>query len=111
MIYLYVGITSKCKVFADGTSLFLKVQDINKSANELNCDLEKVSNWAYQWKMQFNPDPNKQTNEVIFSQKSNSKSFLDLPVKFSENDITKCPHPPRSAFLTTYKSLSGTSRI
>ena len=28
--------------------------------NELNCVLEKVSNWAYQWKMQFNPDPNKQ---------------------------------------------------
>ena len=60
------SITSVCKIFAD-TSLFSKVQDINKSANELNCDLEKVSNWAYQWKMQFNPDPNKQANEVIFS--------------------------------------------
>ena len=69
------GITSICKIFADDTSLFSKVQDINRSANELNCDLEKVSNWAYQWKMQFNPDPNKQANEVIFSQKSNSNSF------------------------------------
>ena len=61
------GITSICKILADDTSLFSKVQDINRSANELNCDLEKVSNWAYQWKMQFNLDPNKQANEVIFS--------------------------------------------
>ena len=33
-----------CKIFADDTSLFSKVQHINRSANELNCDLEKVSN-------------------------------------------------------------------
>ena len=36
-------ITSICKTFADDTSLFSKVHDINKSVNELNCDLEKVS--------------------------------------------------------------------
>ena len=79
------GITSICKIFADDTS-----KNINRSVNELNCDLEKVSNWAYQWKMQFNPDPNKQANEVIFSRKSNSNSFPYPPVKFNENNITKC---------------------
>ena len=42
--------------------------------------------------MQFNPDPNKQANEVIFSRKSNSKSFPNPPVKFSENNITKCSY-------------------
>ena len=81
------GITSICKIFADDTS-----KNINRSVNELNCDLEKVSNWAYQWKMQFNPDPNKQANEVIFSRKSNSNSFPYPPVKFSENNITKCSY-------------------
>ena len=35
-------ITSICKTFADNTSLFSKVQDINKSVNELNWDLGKV---------------------------------------------------------------------
>ena len=40
----------------------------------------------------LNPDPNKQGNEVIFSRKSNSNSFPYLPVKFSENNITKYPH-------------------
>ena len=86
------GKTLICQIFADDASLFSKVQDINRSANELNCDLEKVSNWAYQWKMQFNPDPNKQANEVIFSRKSNSNSFPYPPVKFNENNITKCSY-------------------
>ena len=63
------GIDSLCKIFADDTSLFSKVYDIHNSASKLNDDLEKISYWAYQWKMQFNPDPNKQANEVIFSQK------------------------------------------
>ena len=39
----------------------------HKSAIELNDDLEKVSHWAYQQKMQLNPDLNKEANEVILS--------------------------------------------
>ena len=65
-----------CKIFADDTSLFSKVLDINKSVTELNTDLEKISQWAYQWKMQFNPDPNKQANEIIFSPKLVSRSAI-----------------------------------
>ena len=61
------GINSLCKIFADDTSLFSKVYDIHNSESKLNDDLEKMSYWAYQWKMQFNPDPSKQANEVIFS--------------------------------------------
>ena len=45
------GITSICKIFADDTSVFSKVQNVNKYADELNCDLEKVISWACQWKM------------------------------------------------------------
>ena len=72
---LYVGITSICKIFAVNTSLFWKVFDIDKSVNVLNTDLEKINQWSYRWKIQFNSDHNKQANEVIFSQKSNSKNF------------------------------------
>ena len=39
----------------------------NLSANALNNDLLKINNWAYQWKMSFNPDPSKQAQEMIFS--------------------------------------------
>ena len=55
-----------CKIFAEETSLFSKVLDINKTVTELHTNLEKISKRAYQWKMQFNPDPNKQGNEIIF---------------------------------------------
>ena len=84
------GITSVCKIFADDTSLFTKVLDIYESTNKLNTDLKKITKWAHQWKMQFNPDPNKQANEVIFSRKAtNNLSYP--PVRFNNNDTVKCP--------------------
>ena len=86
------GINSLYKIFADDTSLFSKVYDIHKSASNLNDDLEKISYWAYQWKMQFNPDPNKQANEVIFSRITNSNNLSHPHIKFNNNNISKCPH-------------------
>ena len=44
-------ITSLCEMFADDTFLFSKVHNIDKDVYELNADLEKISQWAYQWKM------------------------------------------------------------
>ena len=63
------NITSSVKLFADDTSIFSKVLDVNASAENLNHDLSVVNEWAFQWKMSFNPDPNKQANEVRFSHK------------------------------------------
>ena len=84
------GIMSICKIFADDTSLFSKIIDTRNSQNTLNSDLEIIKNWAYQWKMQFNPDPKKQANEVIFSRKSNRCTYP--PVTFNNNIIATCPH-------------------
>ena len=64
------NLISNAKPFADDTSLFSVVHDVNTSAKELNDDLKKVNDWAFQWKMSFNPDPSKQHPEVIFSRKS-----------------------------------------
>ena len=50
-------LTSNPLLFADGTSLFFVVQNITSAANDLDCDLIKISDWAIQWKMRFNPDP------------------------------------------------------
>ena len=41
-------------------------------------NLQNVSNCALQWKMQFNPDPKKQAQEVIFSEKARSNSSLPI---------------------------------
>ena len=46
-------------------------QNINSSTIDLNSDLSKISDWAFQWKMSLNPDPNTQSQEVIFSRKIN----------------------------------------
>ena len=88
------GINSLCKIFADDTSLvpLFKGFDIHKSASKLNDDPGKISYWAYQWKMQFNPDPNKQANEVIFSRKTSSNNLSHPPIKFNKIDISECPH-------------------
>ena len=80
------GLTSNPKLFADDTSLFSVIHDINSTANDLNSDLMKISNWAFQWKMRFNPDPNKQAQEVIFSRKINK---IDHPPLYFNQNLVK----------------------
>ena len=71
-------ISSDAKLFADNTSLCAVVYDEITSVNQLNRDLKIISEWAYQWKMQFNPDINKQPMQVIFSQKKNKSIHPSL---------------------------------
>ena len=71
------------------TPFFSKVYDIHKTAIKLNDYLEKISYWAYQWKMQFHPDPTKQANEVIFSQKISSNNLSHPPIKFDKIEISE----------------------
>ena len=66
------NISSEAKLFADDMSLFTVIYDVDIVANKLNRDLEIISTSAYQWKMQFNPDKNKQAIQVIFSQKKDT---------------------------------------
>ena len=79
------NISSEAKLFADDTSLFTVVYDIDIAGNKLNQDLEIISTWAYQWKMQFNPDKNKQATHVIFSQKKDAP--FHPPLFFSEAEV------------------------
>ena len=67
-------LVSTLKVFSDENSLFSVVRDSNISAYELNNDTQKITEWAYKWKMSFNPDLNKQAQEPIFSRKLNTSS-------------------------------------
>ena len=82
------GIKSICKIFADDTLLFSKVKDKNCSTAELNKCLKTMiqkSNFAFQWKMLFNPDPNKQAVEIFFSKKYEKDNYP--PLNFSGNNV------------------------
>ena len=79
------GLISECKLFADDISLFSVAHDLNTSASDINNDLKLISDWAFQWKMSFNPDPSKQAQEIIFSRKKMKSShpsvyFNNIPV-------------------------------
>ena len=79
------GLHCSPKLFADDTSLFSTVYDINDATTDLNNDLVKITRWAFQWKMSFNPDISKQAHEVIFSRKKAtsfrpSLNFNNIPV-------------------------------
>ena len=78
-------LSTNAKLFADDTSLFSVNRDINTSAAHLNNDLRKISNWAFQWKMIFNPNPSKQAPEVIFSRKHQKISYPSI--YFNNNPI------------------------
>ena len=64
------NLESLAKLFSDHTSLFSIVYNPLLSAQVMNKNLIKISKWANQWKMSFNPDITKQAQEVIFSRKS-----------------------------------------
>ena len=53
---IFDNLIANPKLFADDTSLFSIVHDPNATANDLN----KMNDWAYQWKMNVNPDPSEQ---------------------------------------------------
>ena len=63
------NLSTTAKLFADDTFLFSIVLNVDSSASHLSSDLSKISNWAFQWKMNFNPDPSKQAQELIFPRK------------------------------------------
>ena len=63
------NIKSNVKFFADDTIFFSIVKDPTTSADELNHDLQNITEWDRQWKLEFNPDPSKQPTELLFSQR------------------------------------------
>ena len=81
------NVKSQIRFFADDTMLFSIVDKPNISANDLNHDLEIIHQWAMQWKLEFNPDPSKQVNELLFSVKK--KPPIHPPLLFNSNVIAK----------------------
>ena len=59
-------IESDILIFADDTSLFATGSDPSETAEQLNRDIQKISDWSNKWKVSFNA---KKSKDIIFSNK------------------------------------------
>ena len=71
LFFIYINdlsdnLASNPKLFAEGTSLFSVVKNVDASNVHLNNDFKKIGEWDLQQKMSFNPDRTKQAQELIF---------------------------------------------
>ena len=80
-------LSSNTKLFADDTCYFSLIHDSVITTLELNSDLSRIKQWAFQWKTSFNPDPNKQAQEVIFSGKL--KKVCHPPLSFNNDNVSQ----------------------
>ena len=92
LFLIYINDLEKCiksniKFFADDTMLFSIIDNPNLSAQDLNDDLETIRKWAFQWKLEFNPDINKQATEILFSCRNSKKTHPKL--YFNGNEVVK----------------------
>ena len=77
LIYIYDlpdDLTTNVKLFADDTLLFCVVHNMNASTINLSYDLNKIWNSAIRKQMNFDPNPSKQAQEIIFSRKLQTKN-------------------------------------
>ena len=81
------NLVSNTKLFAGDTSLLSVIRNKHLSAQYLNEDLNKISHWAFQWKMSLNSDPSIQTQEVIFSR--NLQKLVYPPLLFNNIAVTQ----------------------
>ena len=66
------GLTSNAKLFVDDSSIFSVADDSISSSLSLNEELSKILQWAYKWKIFFNPDASKEAHKIVFSLKNHS---------------------------------------
>ena len=83
--YLPSELRCSAKLFADDTPLFSVVENVNETTTNLNKDLENINKWAQQWKMSFNPDPTKMTQDVLFSRKKSK--VIHPSLSFNGKDV------------------------
>ena len=63
--------------------------DLSATVKQLCKIKDKIKEWAFQWKMSFNPDPSKQAQEVIFTGKV--KKVAHLPIFFNNKLVQQVP--------------------
>ena len=83
------NISANIKLFADDSSLFIKVSNVETAHQTLMHDLDTITAWARLWKMKFNPDISKQAIEVVFSSKYEKTRGDHPPLFFNEIPVAR----------------------
>ena len=105
---LTADLICNAKLFADDTSTFTVVQQPYTAAEDLNHDLELISKWAHDWRMSFNPDPQKQAIELLLSKKRHK---IDHPDIFFNNIPVKKVEEHKHLGIILDSKLSFSSHI
>ena len=76
-------IHSKIRLFSDDTSLYIIVDFPDSAAQILNLDLDRISKWAKDWLVSYNPE---KTESLLFTRKINrvfhpTLYLSDVPIK------------------------------
>ena len=78
------------KFFAHDASLSSAIENANQNSYLKN-DLAKISYWVFQRKMNFDRDPSKQAQKVIFRPKTKQQNHC--PLIFQSNFRHSCNFP------------------
>ena len=79
---------------------FSVIRNKHLSAQNLNEDLNKINHWAFQWKINFNPDLSKQAQEAIFSRKL--QKSIHPPLHFNNIAVTQSTTKKHLAILLDF---------
>ena len=99
------NIESDILLFADDTCLLETIRDKNLSIDKINRDLERLSNWASQWLVQFNPT---KTKYLVFSKKQQRVQYGPL---FLQNKVIQETDTHKHLGLTLTNSLTWDAHI
>ena len=89
--------------------MFHVVHYIDRLANDLNHDLEKISEWAFLGKIKFNPDSIKQVHKITISKKKTVSIhpvvyFDDSPLNSLDSKLSFENHL-QSVFTSVNKTI------
>ena len=80
------------------------VENAIDTANDLNHNLDLNKKWAHQWRMSFNPNPQKQAVEVLFSRKNIATDHPEI--RFNNTPVMKANEHKRSGIIINSKLLT-----
>ena len=83
-------LTTNVKLFADATSFFSIVHNMNMTTINLNNDVNKIRNWSIQWRVNFNPDQLRKLYYQESFQRQIIIQFISITTPFPLKNIWEC---------------------